>query len=260
MVQLEFSFVQHKVDNEIVPLRQKDGFIDATKMCKAAGREFKDYNRLKSTEAFLNELSAEVKIPTSELVQSVSGGNPQVQGTWVHPRVAIHLAQWLSPRFAVLVSGWVYDWMSGKKATPVNLPYHMRRYVTNQRNVPKGHFSVLNEMSLALIAPMEADGYTLPENMLPDISQGKMFAKWLRDKYGVDTNAIPTYNHVFEDGRVVQAKAYPNEWLKEFREHFEGVWIPQKAIEYFKGRDASALPHLNKMLGLTGPDAPTGIT
>ena len=51
-----------------------------------------------------------MRIRISELVQSAKGGNPELQGTWVHPYVAIHLAQWLSPRFAVQVSKWVYEW------------------------------------------------------------------------------------------------------------------------------------------------------
>jgi hypothetical protein len=45
-------------------------------------------------------------IPITELVQSIRGGTPELQGTWVHPQVAIALAQWLSPEFAVKVTKW----------------------------------------------------------------------------------------------------------------------------------------------------------
>ena len=38
------------------------------------------------------------------------GGNPCLQGTWVHPRVAVHLGQWLSVEFQVWVTGIVDDW------------------------------------------------------------------------------------------------------------------------------------------------------
>ena len=50
------------------------------------------------------------EISVSELAQPVRGGHPERQGTWVHPRVAIHLAGWLSQEFEVLVTGWVADW------------------------------------------------------------------------------------------------------------------------------------------------------
>jgi hypothetical protein len=46
---------------------------------------------------------------------------------------------------------------------------------------------MLTEMTQALIAPMEIMGYRLPESMLPDISGGRLFCKWLRDTYGIDT-------------------------------------------------------------------------
>lgn len=82
----------------------RDGYINATAMCRAAGKEFGHYNANATTKAFLAELSSEIGIPISELIQAVSGGNPAHQGTWVHPQVAIHLGQWVSPKFAVLVT------------------------------------------------------------------------------------------------------------------------------------------------------------
>jgi len=251
MKQYELPYIPHRIDGEIVTLRQRDGYINASAMCKAAGREFKHYNENRQTRAFLTELSAEVGIPTAELIQSLSGGTPTLQGTWVHPQVAINLAQWLSPKFAVRVSKWVYDWLSGGAVGSGRLPYHLRRYVANQQNVPPGHFSVLTEMTLALIAPLEAAGYQLPESLWPDISQGKMFAKYLREEFEVETSDLPTYPHNFEDGRpAVQAKAYPNSYLPAFREHFAEIWLPQRAEDYFRNRDPLALPYLKAALPL----------
>ena len=80
-------------------------------MCKAANRRFYDYARIGPTQAFITELSSETGIPGSVLIQSVKGGAANIQGTWVHPQVAIHLAQWLSPRFAVQVSKWVHEFV-----------------------------------------------------------------------------------------------------------------------------------------------------
>jgi hypothetical protein len=132
------------------------------------------------------------------------------------------------------------------------MPYHLRRYVRNRRNVPVGHFSVLIEMTQAIIAPMEEDGYTLPERMLPDISQGRMFCGFLRDQLGVDTDKLPTYDHHYEDGRVIRAKAYPEALLPHFRRHLREVWIPQRAEGYFRARDPSALSYLPRLLPKPG--------
>jgi|SRR5579862_6064832 len=247
--QTKFRFVPHKVQGEVIEQRIADGYINATAMCHAAGRQFNHYFTNATTKAFLEELSSETGIPVSELVQSIKGGPPDRQGTWVHPQVAIHLGQWVSPRFAVLVSRWVFEWMSAGAPKTPSLPYHLRRYITNQKNVPRGHFSVLNEIAIGLIGPMEAEGYTLPETMWPDISQGRIFSNWLRKVKGVNTDDMPGYVHEFEDGRPpVLARAYPNELLAEFRKHFTEVWLISRATAYFQERDPAALTFLPKLL------------
>lgn len=248
-MQQHFDLIPHQAEGAIIYQRPKDGYINATAMCQAAGKLWGHYRERPNTAEYLRELSADIEIPISVLVQSLKGGDIREQGTWVHPQVAIHLAQWLSPKFAVKVSQWVYDWMSGKAAPSPKgeLPYHLRRYVANQQNVPVGHFSILTELTQALIAPMEIYGYTLPERLMPDISHGLMFCKWLRSK-GVDTDALPKYTHVFEDGRRVRAKAYPESLLAEWRQHFRSVWLPTKAVEYFGKKDRLALEYLPRLI------------
>jgi hypothetical protein len=48
---------------------------------------------------FLKELYSETGIPVSELVQVIKDGTPTLQGAWVHPQIAINLAQWASRIF-----------------------------------------------------------------------------------------------------------------------------------------------------------------
>jgi hypothetical protein len=138
--------------------------------------------------------------------------------------------------------------MSGERPEAANLPYHLKRYLANQAAVPRTHFSILNEMTLGLIAPLERKGYRLPDNMIPDISEGIMFAKWLRDEKGINTSELPCYRHVYADDRVVEARLYPIGLLGEFREHFHEVWMKTRCMDYFKERDKKALPHLAAVL------------
>ena len=155
-------------------------------------------------------------------------GENEIRGTWVHPQVAIHLAQYLSPEFSVKVTEWVFDWMSGKnlpKAKSWDNTPHFKRYMMNQHKILKGHFSVLQEMAMIVYAQLERAGYIIPDNIVPDISEGKLFAKLLRDK-GVDVDDMPTYMHRYPDGRLVSAKMYPNKYLEEFKAHVEDVWLP----------------------------------
>ena len=248
--QLSLALISHKVQDSVIEQRAEDGYINATAMCKAAGKLMADYNRLSTTKAFLEELSADMGIPISQLIQVLRPGGDGLQGTWVHPQVSTHLAQWLSPKFAVQVSKWIQEWLSGKHA-PTKLPYHLERHMLNFHKIPTGYFSVLQEMTNRLTAPMEAHGYRMPDNMMPDISQAKMLCKHLRDKHGMDTNSLEKYTHSFPDGREVQANLYPVKYLGDFHVLMAEVWMPTRAAIYFKGKDPVALLALDKMMLLT---------
>ncbi|VTS03025.1 KilA-N domain-containing protein [Tuwongella immobilis] len=104
------DLIRREIAGHAVQQRQ-DGYVNATQLCRAARRQLNDYTRLGSTSEFLNCLASETGIPVMGLVQASKGGNSP-QGTWVHPRVAIDLARWLSPQFAVVVNGWVFEIMT----------------------------------------------------------------------------------------------------------------------------------------------------
>ena len=241
--QLELSLIKHEVENAIIPQRYSDGYVNATEMCKAAGKSFADYNRLIGTKDFMNALSGSVGIPTDLLAITINTGGNYSRGTWVHPQVAIHLAQWCSPEFAVAVTQLVLEWSTGKLSVSI-VPYHIKRYMANISEIPPTHFSMLNELTFGLIAPLEHAGYTLPDNMVPDISEGRMFSGWVRKNTDLEPKDFPTYKHRYEDGRVVDARLYPNSLLADFRKHFNEVWIPKRMVGYFTPRDPKAIPHI----------------
>lgn len=119
------ALVSHQFNTDTISQRSKDGYLHATAMCQAAGKKFNDYSRLETTKAYLSALSLDAGIPVSKLATSIKGRGDRVsQGTWVHPKVAIHLAQWLSPEFAVWCSSILFDWMQGKT---VPVKSHRRR-------------------------------------------------------------------------------------------------------------------------------------
>ena len=107
-------------------------------------------------------------------------------------------------------------------------------------------------MTIALVAPLEMFGYTLPERLWPYISEGRMFSDWLRNEHGIEPKDLPTYRHEFEDGRrATNARAYPFGLLGHFRVHMHEVWIPKRSMAYFKERDPAALEYLPKLLAPT---------
>ena len=239
----QLALIEHPINGALIPQRPRDGYINATKLCQEVGKRLNDYHRTAQTQEFLEELSSVTGIPVTELVQIVQGGDHRLQGTWVHPQVAIHLGIWLSPVFAVKVNKWVYDWMSGR-TTPY-MPVHVQRYLKNRRKVPPECFSMLNEIYLNLVASLEEQGLVLPGHLMPDISTGRMFSDFLRDK-GINPEDFDTYEHEFADTNrmPVHARLYPIEYLADFRRFFNRVWLPSQAEIYFKKRFPEALPLL----------------
>jgi hypothetical protein len=258
MQQMSLQLIHHNEGNVDIPQRAHDGFINATSLCQAASKKWNHYYDRPATKEFITELSTDTGIAASELIQSLKGGI--VQGTWVHPQVAIHLGQWLSAKFAVKVSKWVYDWMQGKGAPSFQqkLPPHLQRYLGNDNRVPPGHFSILQEAALGLVGPLHQIGFDIPAGWVPDISIGRLFCAYLRDKYGVDTDSLPTYWHDYMDGRpLVSAKLYPEDFLVIYRNWFRQVWPPINGIAYFKKKDKNSLAFLDKMPALIAPTKPT---
>ena len=246
-------FIEHQVNGEVIPQRPRDGYINATLLCQQAGKRLGHYLENRGTNDYLEALAADVGIPTSALVQIIKGGNDKlIQGTWVHPKVAINLGQWLSPEFAVQVSNWVFEWMDGNVRG--YMPEHVRRYIKNRIKIPISHFSMLNEIYLNFLAPLEDYGIVPPDKIMPDISTGRMFSGFLRAK-GIDPEKFPTYEHEFVDGarKTVHARLYPIQHLEEFRKYFNAVWLPTRARQYLKQKFPKALPYISKIAALPSP-------
>src|ERR1043165_5008672 len=111
------------------------------------------------------------------------------------------------------------------------------------------------EMTFNRTAPLEQFGYHLPEELVPDISTGRMFCKWLRDVKGLDTKRLPRYKHVYPDGRTVEANLYRLSILEDFRQHFFNVWLPNHGPAYFQAKDPKALPYLSNLMPLPAQPA-----
>jgi len=120
-------FISHDANGVLILQRRNDGYIDATAMCRAYNKLFADWQRLDQTKEWLSALCSNMGIPILELVQSRVGGAHS--GTWVHRRVALQLAQWLSPRFGVTVNGWIDDWLTTGQAPVIKHDdFELRRW------------------------------------------------------------------------------------------------------------------------------------
>lgn len=106
----EYSLTLKDGNTFIVPLRE-DGYVNATLLCKAGNKKFHDWNRLESTKALIQALIEVEMIPASSLIYINTGKGiaKYSQGSWIHPDLAVQLAQWISPVFALQVSRWIRE-------------------------------------------------------------------------------------------------------------------------------------------------------
>lgn len=100
--------------------RRADGWVNATAMCQAGGKRLNDYVRLDRTSEYVCALQHAIAGQTPcaaavagnpatlpAVIETRQGGAPHLQGTWIHPRLAVDLARWISPEFAVWMDGWI---------------------------------------------------------------------------------------------------------------------------------------------------------
>jgi hypothetical protein len=105
------------VEGRTITCYLDDGYINATQLCYAGNKLYYDWKRRRISEEFLEELSDDTSIPIYEqdqdqymqittLIKCIDNG-PTNKSTWVHPRVAINIAQWISVKFDVKITSWI---------------------------------------------------------------------------------------------------------------------------------------------------------
>lgn len=135
--------------------REVDGYVNATALCKAhfeatgQRRDVSEWASNQRTQESIEHLSLKTGIPVIKLVESKSG---RYGGTWIHPKLAIRFAIWLSDDFGYQVEEWVSDWIAQGalrqqhdnariegKATRRQLTDAIRDYLTRHPEVSDNH-------------------------------------------------------------------------------------------------------------------------
>ena len=96
----------------VIPFRKKDGYVNATQLCKAGGKRIDNWVRLESTKDLINELYNSLGSEGVKIIETTEGKNG---GTYLHPDLSVPLAQWLSSSFAIQVSRYIRQlYLTGK--------------------------------------------------------------------------------------------------------------------------------------------------
>jgi hypothetical protein len=127
------NFIQSTLtlNDVIIVSRPLDNYINATQLCKAGNKQFASWYRLESTKELINELGSDMQIHISQLIDIKKGNSENFkQGSWIHPQLAIQLAQWISPKFALQVSKWIIELFT-------NGSVEINKLLINQKNENK---------------------------------------------------------------------------------------------------------------------------
>lgn len=140
-----------------------------------------------------------------------------------------------------------------QQSQPLSLPgepywyKRVKKFLTDNK-VPPGYFSIFQE-TLGLVAELEAAGYILPDDAIPDMSIGKCWANYLRSQNVNPKSISVKYPHHYPGwAHPVPAYAYDEEYLPRFRKWFRENYRKSKLPNYLKGKDRTSLPALAKVL------------
>jgi hypothetical protein len=214
--------------------RSSDGYVNATQLCKADNREFKTWMRRKNTKKYLNLLSSSVQICTDQLIKYQTGIN-EFRATWVHPRIAINIAQWISPEFDVAISGWIENLKKENKQL---------RKEKELRLIPKTDGDL--DINGIQIICRSSDGYINATQMCK--AGGKLFKNWKRLDYVEEL-----ISELFDEAHICTASIIK---YQTGRGSKQGTWIhPDLAVplaQWLSPKFAIKVSRWIRELALTG--------
>jgi hypothetical protein len=104
------------LNNISISLRVIDNFINAQQLCRIENKNFNEWLELESTTNLICFLSTELGIAQSQLFDIKTkieiSNNQEI---WIHPDLAIQLAQWISPVTAFHITKWIREIISNNK-------------------------------------------------------------------------------------------------------------------------------------------------
>jgi hypothetical protein len=111
------KIIVHEANGLQIGQRHEDGYVNATALSKAhyqATKQRRDPNHwlaLERTKQSIEHLSRSTEISVDQLVIKIMTGKNENRGTYIHPRLAVRFAIWLSDDFGYMVEEWVNQWM-----------------------------------------------------------------------------------------------------------------------------------------------------
>ncbi|PSB27551.1 KilA-N domain-containing protein [Chlorogloea sp. CCALA 695] len=158
--------------------RREDGYINATAMCVAYDKDLSKWlatdNTFELVAALAKRLGVQPKSPKKgnsawtrvsvmyPTVVVVRRGSPENGGgTWIHYKLAVPLAMWISAEFALLVSDWVEYWLathqnSVQERTSSNLLPTANAYLESSQMLNRVIHTAIHQQTNSLRSALKA--------------------------------------------------------------------------------------------------------
>jgi hypothetical protein len=233
--ELENKPINLILNNQIIQFREPDNYINATQLCKAGGKKLSHWICLDNTKELISVLASEAGIPASQIIDSKKGNsNNFEQGTWIHPDLAIQLAQWLSPKFAIQVSLWIRELFT-KGNVSINL-----KLLKKKENIIKERdrrIKILEDLTLKRHARTKYSDSNVVYIVTDD--KNKKDRKYIIGSTIDLTDRLSTYNKDSEH-EVIYYKGFENEEIMKKAEQM--VLLKLRKYQEKANRDRFILP------------------
>jgi len=235
------SLVVRTWNDTPIARRSIDGYVNATAMCKANGKEWSNYSKSERAQAYLEALQG--SLPNGgDLIQIIGAGPNDSRGTYVHPRIAVDLARWINPEFAVWMDGWLLEELERQaQQKPAPQPPQPQISGTNVLNLLKESVDFIKELGcfddrdkilfsdLARNNAMRVNSdFLLPpgdeEMTISDAylevfqerlarNKSSVVGKAVASEYRKEFNQEPPTRIQYVDGAPRKVKSYQKHWL-----------------------------------------------
>lgn len=185
---------QNLIRNELFIQRTKDGYFNATILlkgynkAKGEDRKLGNYTRNDSYNKFVDQLILEgIEKPA----KTSSGG--KTSGTWMHPKLFIDFAMWVSVEFKSKVIDYVLDGLV-KSRNDAGDYYNemvamiMKKYIETYNSKPNPLVYINEARMIKELAGIDKDRNELPEKDLDVITVlQKMNAEFIKNGVGKES-------------------------------------------------------------------------
>ena len=199
---------------------EKDIYINATQIAKHFNKEVKDWLKTNQTQEYLKEfelmlinksrkenypighqLDISDDFSLQKLIVIKKGGNPTEQGTWIHKKLIINFARWLSPKFAVWCDSVIEEILTNRGKVETQAELHLK-CVNNAIEILK-----VNEASKILMLEKAYRSLRVDTSFLPNYTEEDITHSLteLLAKHNVDMSARK-FNQLLIQNGIVEVK------------------------------------------------------